>query len=407
MKILKNFVFCLVFIFGCSSDDSGGNITNPSPPPTESAFNCVDGLADIYPCNNYDLKSRVSLQDLGVTLVNDLWGWYDQDNQKEYALVGTNSGTAFVDVTDPEKPVLVGTLPTATVNSTWRDIKVYMDHAFIVSEASGHGMQVFDLKRLNNVTNPPETFTADARYTEFGNAHNIIINESSGFAYAVGTSTFNRGPHFINIQTPTSPIAAGGFSGDGESHDAQVVTYDGPDSDYNGKEILIGSNVDKVSIVDVTDKANPVSIATLVYPNVSIAHQGWFTQDKRYFILGDEGDESNESFKTHTYVFDFNDLDDPKLHHQYTGPTNAIDHNGYVKGNLFYLANYTAGVRIIDLQNIEEKALEEVGFFDTFPSNNNVGFGGGVWSVYPYLPSGNIILSDLDGGLFVIRKSGT
>jgi choice-of-anchor B domain-containing protein len=219
---------------------------------------CQNGFAGAYPCNGYDLMSRITLSQMSASEGNDSWGWTDPQNGNEYALIGLNNGTAFIDISDPVNPIYLGKLPTATSNSSWRDLKVYNNHVFIVSEAANHGMQVFDLTRLRNVVNPPQTFTADARYTGFGNAHNIVINESSGFAYGVGTSTFNGGPHFVNIQNPINPVAAGGYAMDGYSHDAQVITYNGPDSDYTGREILIGSNENEVVIVDITDKANPI-----------------------------------------------------------------------------------------------------------------------------------------------------
>ena len=115
---------------------------------------------------------------------------------KMYALVGLDNGTAFVDVTDTDSLVYLGKLPTETSASPWRDIKVYQDHAFIGSEAGGHGMQVFDLTRLRSVDNPPVSFTTDAVYTGFGNSHNIVINEATGYAYPVGTArndAFNGG----------------------------------------------------------------------------------------------------------------------------------------------------------------------------------------------------------------------
>lgn len=209
----------------------------------------------------------------------------------------TAVGVSFVDISNPTEPVLIGTLPTATTSSSWRDVKVYSDHAFVVSEAPGHGMQVFDLSRLSNVTTPPETFNEDAYYTQFGNAHNIVINEDTGFAYAVGTSTFNGGPHFVNIQDPVNPVSAGGYGNDSYSHDAQVVTYNGPDTDYIGHEILIGSNENEIVIVDVTDKNNPVNISNVSYTNIGFTHQGWFTENQKYFILGDELDEINYNTK--------------------------------------------------------------------------------------------------------------
>ncbi|MEN8776752.1 MAG: choice-of-anchor B family protein [Polaribacter sp.] len=372
---------------------------------------CVNGFADIYPCNNYDLLSHISLNTLAGngTEGNDSWGWTDPNTQKEYALMGINKGVVFIDITNPLTPIILGTLKTSTVNSSWRDIKVYKDYAFIVSEALNHGMQVFDLKRLRTVTTPPEEFSADVHFTEFGSAHNIVINEESGYAYIVGasrSSTYIGGPIFINIQDPLNPISEGGFAAGGYSHDAQVVTYKGPDNDYTGKEILIGSNENEVVIADVSDKNNPKVIATISYTNVRYAHQGWFTEDFKYFILGDELDEFRVGNNTRTIVFDFTDLDNPLYHFDYVGSNAAIDHNGYVKNNIYYLASYTAGVRMIDVSDATNKNFTEVGYFDTYPNNNNTAFNG-VWNVYPYFPSGNIIISDIDDGFFVIRKSGT
>ncbi|MBT3872606.1 MAG: choice-of-anchor B family protein, partial [Flavobacteriaceae bacterium] len=161
---------------------------------------CENGYALNYPCDGYDLQSHISLAEMGASDGNDSWGWTDPNTGTEYALVGLNNGTAFIDLSDPINPVYLGKLPTHTSPSIWRDIKVYQNHAFVVSEAGGHGMQVFDLTRLRDVPNPPETFTEDAHYSGFGGSHNIVINEETGFAFSVGDDTFGGGAHFINIQ---------------------------------------------------------------------------------------------------------------------------------------------------------------------------------------------------------------
>ncbi|MFD2563472.1 choice-of-anchor B family protein [Aquimarina rubra] len=373
---------------------------------------CDNGMAGSFPCDNYDLMSQISLTTMNAGAGNDSWGWIDPSTGKEYALIGLNNGTAFIDISDPLSPLYLGKLPTATTNSSWRDVKVYQNHAFIVSEASNHGMQVFDLTRLRNVTNPPQTFTADTRYTGFGSAHNIVINENTGFAYAVGTSrsgTYRGGPLFIDIRDPKNPVDAGGFlsnGGQAYSHDAQVVTYNGTDTDYTGREILIGSNEIEVVIADITDKNNPVTISTIGYTNIGYVHQGWFTEDQRYFLLGDETDERNVGFNTRTIIFDFEDLDNPKFHMNYSGPTPAIDHNGYVKDNKFYLANYRSGLRVVDISDIANKNISEIGSFDSYPSNDNAGFNG-AWNVYPYFNSGNIVISDIERGFLLVRESNT
>ena len=377
-----------------------------------SSLPCENGMAGIYPCNGYDLTGYLSLEELSIGTVvgnisgNDSWGWTDPLDGKEYALVGISSHTAFVDMSDPDNLRLIGILPTATFNSSWRDIKVYQNHAFIVSEAAGHGMQVFDLTRLRENLNTAVIFEADAHFTAFGNAHNIAINEESGYAYVVGCggTSFGGGPLFINIQNPTQPVLEGGYGEAGYSHDAQVVSYSGPDIDYAGKEILIGCNEDRVVIADVSDKSNPITISNIGYNNIGYTHQGWFTENFRYFIVGDELDERDIGINTRSLVFDLNDLDNPVLSFEYIGTNSSIDHNGYTVGDSYFLASYRAGFREIDISDIDNQSMTEEGFFDTYPQNDETGFDG-VWNVYPFFSSGQIVISDIDRGLFVVKKS--
>jgi choice-of-anchor B domain-containing protein len=366
---------------------------------------CENGTAGGFSCAGYDLISQIPLSTMGSNRANDSWGWTDPADGSEYAIVCLNEGTAFIDISDPLNPVYLGKLPTQGSASTWRDAKTYNNYAFIVSEDSGHGMQVFDLTRLRNVNNPPEIFTNDAHFTGFGGAHNIVINEDTGYAYAVGTNSFSGGAYFINIQDPLNPVAAGGFSGEGYTHDAQVVTYSGPDSDYTGQEIMVGSNEDELVIVDVTNKTNPVPVSAISYSNVAYTHQGWFTEDQRYFLLGDEADEIDFGINSRTIIIDLLDLDNPQVLFTYSGPTGATDHNGYVKGDKFYLANNAAGLRVIDISDIASQNMTEVGYFDTYSVNNNSGFNGS-WSVYPYFASGHIVISDRAEGFVLVKESG-
>jgi choice-of-anchor B domain-containing protein len=369
----------------------------------QSQTPCNNGMAGSFPCDGYDLLSQIPLSTMGSNRANDSWGWTDPQDGKEYVIICLNEATAFIDVSDPLNPVYLGKLPTVNSSSTWRDAKTYNNYAFIVSEDNGHGIQIFDLTRLRNVSNPPEIFTEDAHYSGFGGAHNIAINEETGYAYGVGGTTHGGGPHFVNIQDPLNPVGEGGFSGQGYTHDAQVVIYDGPDADHTGKEILFGSNEDVVVIVDVTNKNNPQLLSTIGYSNINYTHQGWLTEDQRYFLLGDEQDEINTGIDTRTVVFDLSDLDNPQFHFSYTGPTPATDHNGYVKGNKFYLSNNTAGLRVVDISGIASGTMTEEGFFDSFPSTNNSGYDG-AWNVYPYFGSGNIVISDRSAGMLLVRS---
>lgn len=389
------------------ADDFPGNIDEPADPPAQSTVTpCEGGRANGYPCDGIDLIAQLNLDVFDASSANDIWGWTDPGSGKEYALLGLDNGTAFVDISaDP--PAYLGKLPTHSTDSPWRDVKVSGNYAYIVAEAQNHGMQVFDLTRLRNPGSAPITFTEDAHFDGVGNAHNLVVDPAMARAYIVGTSRddqFSGGVHVIDISNPMQPFLLGGYGNEGYTHDAQVVTYTGPDTDHQGKVILIGSNETQVVIADLTDPAAPQTISVFDYPNLGYTHQGWFTGDMRYFLLGDETDELQFGFGSRTLVFDLQDLDQPVLSFTYTGPTNAIDHNGYVNGSTFYLANYTAGLRIISLQQIGQGSLEEKAFFDTYPADDDAAFRG-LWSVYPYFQSGKIILGDINSGLFVLSES--
>ena len=369
---------------------------------------CLDGFAGNYPCLGYDLLAQISLREFGSNSANDNWGWKDPETEKEYVLLGLDDGTAFIDISNPENPIFLGKLPTASTTSPWRDVKVFKNHAFIVSEAQNHGLQVFDLTKLRNVKNF-EIFDASAILEDFGNAHNIWINEASSFAYVLGSNLYAGGPVFIDISDPKNPKILGGYSRERYTHDAHVVNYIGPDPEFQGKEIFFGSNSDggennRIVILDVTDKLNPSKISTIDYSGPGYTHQGFLTEDHRYFFLGDELDELKFGLKTQTRIFDFSSLKEPKLHFKYFSNFPAIDHNGYIVGEYFFLANYSAGLRVIDISEVQNKTIFEKGFFDTYPSDNNPKFNG-VWSIYPFFESGVIAISDIESGLFLVKAS--
>jgi len=378
-------------------EPSGG----PSDLPASAVAACSDGLANGHTCMNMDLLARVTPLEAGGARANDLWGWTDPETGVEYALLGLNDGTAFIDLSDPTQPVVTGFLPTRSRASTWRDIKVYADHAYIVSEARGHGMQVFDLTRLRAVTAPPQTFQADALYFTL-TAHNIAINEETGFGYIVGANACQGGLHMVDLSIPESPTFVGCFSGDGYTHDAQCVVYRGPDADWYGREICFASNEDTVTIVDVTDKSQPALIARAPYFGSEYTHQGWLTEDHAFFLLDDELDETRNGTNTRTFVWDVRDLDAPVVagFHEAGGP--SADHNQYVRGDHVFQANYRSGVRILRLGALDEAELREIAFFDTVPEDDLPLFSG-AWSVYPFFESGVLIASDVYNGLFVLQ----
>jgi choice-of-anchor B domain-containing protein len=386
---------------------------------TGGEVRCETGKARGFDCGDADLVSFLPNSAIGAKrgiMLNDMWGWTDSASQREFALVGRLDGTSFIEVTNPANPVYLGDLPLhqGAQPNLWRDIKVYNDHAFIVSDGAGpHGVQVFDLRQLLTLRNAPVTFTETAHYDRIHSAHNIVINPSTGFAYTVGNSmggeTCGGALHMIDIRDPEHPTFAGcyadpttGLQKTGYTHDAQCVIYHGPDEKYRGREICFNASETAVGVADVTDKQNPKPISTITYPNVAYAHQGWLTEDQKYFLLDDEGDElSGTAPTTRTVVFDVSDLDDPVVAKEFFGTTPATDHNLYVKGNYAYESNYVAGLRILDISDPTNP--REVGFFDTVPYGENQAGFAGSWSNYPFFKSGVVGVTSMREGFFLVR----
>jgi choice-of-anchor B domain-containing protein len=382
----------------------------PGPLQAAADVTCADGSAAGYPCHRVDLLAFVPLREMGGTrsksATSDIWGWTDPETGREYAIVGRVFGTSFLDISEPAKPVYLGELPThGPFHSLWRDIKVYANHAFIVSEARNHGMQVFDLTQLRAVKNAPARFSETAFYDGVGSAHNLAINEDSGFAYIVGARGKNDcggGLHMVDIRNPTDPTFAGCFAADGYTHDAQCVLYSGPDADHQGQEICLNSNEDTLTLVDVTNKSNPVQLSRTGYPGSGYSHQGWLTEDQRFFLLDDELDEQNYGHNTRTRIWDVSDLDSPALIGFFDNTTPSMDHNLYIRGRFAYQANYRSGLRVLDIGRVAAGHLEEVAFFDIYPADDAARVSG-AWSNYPYFASGVVIVSGIEQGLFILR----
>ncbi|MFZ4660303.1 MAG: choice-of-anchor B family protein [Caldilineaceae bacterium] len=369
---------------------------------------CTDGFADVFPCANVDLLAFLPHTMIGGDTNNDMWGWTDPVTGKEYAMVGARDGVAFVDISMPTAPRFLGKLPTHATRSSWRDLKVYQAHVFVVADKNqGHGMQVFDLHQLRTLTATTETtatllLSETAHYNGFSDAHNLAINEETGYAYAVGSETCSSGLHMVDIRDVNTPQFAGCYSEDGYIHDTQCIIYRGPDPDYQGRELCFNSSVSQMTIVDVTDKSAPTRLSAIAVKGNIYMHQGWLTPDRHYFLLDDEMDEWFGRHNTRTYIFDVSDIDAPQFVNAYTAALPSVDHNLYITGTYAYEANYTTGLRILDLKAIQEGNLTETAFFDTYPENNDA-WSAGAWTAYPFFKSGVVAISTLDRGLFLVK----
>jgi choice-of-anchor B domain-containing protein len=397
--------------------DSATSITGHAVP-------CKDGKIRNFECQNVELLAYLPKSAIGGAIGYDVWGWTDSTTGRQFVMSGAGPGTSFVDVTDPVNPKYLGVLPPPGGAESDLDpsIKVYRNHAFIGYEGSpSRGLQVFDLTQLRDVKTPLE-FKETAHYAEFGNAHTIALNPETGFAYVNGSNTCGGGLHMVDVRTPTKPTFAGcytevktyGLNGPGYVHDTQCVRYHGPDKHYQGREICVNSMGGVITIADVTDKQHPTTIALTSYPNVGYAHQGWFTEDQRYFFLDDELDENPKNLiyakqltgqaaaqqptptdtarqHTRTMVFDMAELGDPVVLTQYFATTFNTDHNLYINGRYMYQGNYGAGLRIVDVG--DPKNPKEAGYLTQI---------GEAWGTYPFLKD-NVVAVSTDTGLFLAR----
>ncbi|MDE2805950.1 MAG: choice-of-anchor B family protein [Gemmatimonadota bacterium] len=381
---------------------------------TDGEVRCSNGAAAGFACDGVDLLAFLPTSALGGApgeRVSDIWGWTDPATGREYALIGRSGGAAIVDVTYAASPRYMGVVPANPSGA--RDLKVYADHLFFTGDGAGdHGLVVFDLTRLRDSGPDPVEFSPDAIYRGIASAHNLVLDPESGFAFPVGASgggqTCGGGLHMVDVRSPKSPVFAGCFTDTegliypGRTHDAQCVVYRGPDDRFQGRELCFASNETALRIIDVTDKEAPVPVGTATYPGLAYVHQGWLTDDQRYYYLDDELDELvGTAPATRTFVFDVAELDDPILVGSVDGPTGATDHNLYVKGDRMYQANYQAGFRLFDISDPE--APVEIGWFDTTPYEGDPPGFVGAWTAYPFFESGTVVVTSMYEGVFLLR----
>ena len=370
-----------------------------------------------------DLLAHVPLSAFSVnpSAANDIWGFYDLNDNREYAIIGLRNGVGVVEVTNPTNPRVVGSV--ASQSTAWRDLKVYQyfdheDHrwksyAYVTADSASVGTMVVDLREL------PDSISAGITSSNDISAHNVYL---SNVDYATGVALTGMTPYLHiagsnqqggsfnsygldNPQQPDPVYLNASTSRSNYSHDvsSMIITDERKDTQCVLSqafcEIFFDFNENNFQIWDKTNNVLPARLSTTSYQNVSYVHSGWYTEDKQVVLVHDELDESNYGLNTTVRLFELSDFRAPSLLSIWTGPTRAIDHNGFVRGNRYYMSNYTRGMTVLDISNPQDP--RDVGYFDTFPVSDNGSFNG-AWGVYPYLPSGNILISDISSGLYIV-----
>lgn len=374
--------------------------------PMQGQGKCLGGLIDgQWPCEKVELLAHIPNFSTGGMNANDLWGWTDSEDDREYVLLGKRDGTWFVDITDPFMPRLVGSLPTAGgSNSLWRDIKVVGQFMVVVSEVPQSRLQVFDLTELRDHVDiaDPFTFEPDTVLAGFSKAHNVAVAEGDSLVFVCGPDP-GEGMLIYDFGDGDAPSLIGSWT-ESYVHDAHIVVYSGPDADHQGKRLAAICAADDVRFLDVTDPSDVFELSSLTIDPHGYVHQGWFSPDQHYFFLGDEGDEGEGLvLETTTYVLDLGDVDNPTLFSAETWGTTATDHNLYCRGPWVHQSNYHDGYRLLKWDSLaDDDRLAPRAHFDSQPQLDGPGFGGS-WSNYPFFDSGTIAVSDQTEGLFLLR----
>ncbi len=383
---------------------------------------CASGSAGQFPCQNINLHSHLSFSELDDVSVaaSDIWGFVDLNTHREYAIIGLSDGAAFVDVTEPANPFVVGI--HSGLPSTWRDIKVHQvydadagrwrAYAYISTEAQ-MDLAIFDLSQLpNSIERIPHT-------SDHKSAHNVYIaNVDYTFGVALpgdepvltvaGANLGGGRYRLYTLSNPESPALLS-LSSSGYMHDAASISITDSRKDTQcaanalaSCKVLADFNEESVDIWDISNPDSPDVLSSFTYANATYVHSGWWTEDGRYLLVHDELDESGRGINTTVRVFDMSDLTSPRQIGSWVGPNRAIDHNGFVRGNRYYVSNYAEGLTVLDIS--DPTSPTRIARFDTMPSSADSGFFG-AWGIYPFLPSGTLIASDINSGLYVLEDN--
>lgn len=324
---------------------------------------------------------------------NEIWGL--EVNDHEFAVIGTTFGTHIIDVTDPTTPTELfvvegGTTGVGIIHRDFHDYEGYLYS--IADEGSQTGLQIIDIKSL------PDSIEVvyDSR-EYFSRSHNIFIDTAKARLYSLisnGTAYDFSPMRIFDISNPIDPQPIGAYDRFGgkiisQVHDAFVRNDTaylnlGPD----GFAIVNFENVDTPNVISIL---NPTE-----YLQSGYNHSGWLTDDGNYYYMADEN--YNKDIK----VLDLRDLPDIYIPTTFNAESSeiSITHNQIVHDDKLYVSYYVNGLQVYDITDPENPVREM--FYDTSTEPPINGTYRGAWGVYPFLSSGNILVSDMQNGLFVI-----
>jgi len=329
-----------------------------------------------------------SLPTRGGLNFNDIWGYTDE-NFNEYGIIGSVAYTHFIDLRNPESPTEI-TRIAGRNSSEWRDFKTYRHYAYGVSEGNGAGLQIFDLSGLPNVV----TKVYDSQEF-FTNCHNIFIDEANGRLYATGTSTSNIVILDLSLNPAAPTLIKNVNLIGGYVHDIYVKNHIG----YCSHEAR------GLYVYDFSNPNDVVPLGSLTsYQDQGYNHSSWLSSNGNVLTMADENHDLAIKVVDVSDLTDINVISTFKSTLEASVATNSIAHNPFIIGDKYAVVSYYHdGVQIYDIENPANPV--RAGYYDTYPNNTNYSGGVGSWGVFPFFPSGNIIASDINNGLFVVKPT--
>jgi choice-of-anchor B domain-containing protein len=324
---------------------------------------------------------------------NEVWGL--EVNDREFAVIGSTYGTHIIDVTDPTSPeelfvVKGGSIGAGIIHRDFHDYKGYLYS--IADEGSNTGLQIIDITSL------PDSIEVvyDSR-EYFTRSHNIFIDTAKAKLYSLisdGTSFGFSPMRIFDISNPIDPQPIGSYDRFGtkmvsQVHDAFVRN----DTAYlnlgpNGFAIVNFENLDTPNVISILEPSE--------YPQPGYNHSGWLTDDGNYYYMADE------TYDSDIKALDLRDLPDISIPNTFNAEAteSSITHNQIIFGNKLYVSYYVDGLQVFDITDPENPVREM--YYDTSTEAPGPNRYRGAWGVYPFLSSGNILVSDMQNGLFVV-----
>jgi len=343
--------------------------------------------APVFPQASLNVTFRANLPYNNLVCAN-ICGYVDSTG-KEYALVGVETGMSVVDVTNPSAPVQVYQIPwpTNNNNSLWKEIKVYKKHAYVVSEA-GNGVQICDLSNLPSTTPPtPVYWSPTISGQQLNTIHALHIDTTKGNLYLYGSNVSNKGAIIASLANPLAPVYLGKFD--------NTYVHDG----YVDNDTLYACEIydGNMEIIDCSNKTNPQVLAT-VQTYLRFAHNAWLSPDKKTVFTTDEKTRSRLT------SYDISNLANITLLDTVRSLSNtSIVHNTHIRNDYFAVTSwYRDGFNITDVSRPNNMIV--TGYYDSYGVASGNGFDG-AWGVYPFLPSGTIVVSNIDEGLYVFSPN--